>query len=107
MGLFKTNSDWIHPTRIIDSYEIIYVLEVSFDIIEEDISYHLEPHNLLILSPHIQHRGFKKTNQPINFFWLHFYCENFNSLELQKLYADQVFKNEMLIFSRFVNLFKF
>ena len=103
MGLFKTNSDWIHPTRIIDSYEIIYVLEGTFDMIEADVQYHLEPHNLFFLAPHIQHRGLIKTNHPITFFWLHFYCENFNSLNLQKLYTDQVFKNEMYIFQELMS----
>jgi YesN/AraC family two-component response regulator len=98
MGLFKTTSDWIHPTRIIDSYEIIYVLSGSFDIMENNVSYHLEPNSLLFLDPHIQHRGVKMSTQPINFFWVHFYCDNFHSLGLKKIYSNQALKNEMYIF---------
>lgn len=103
MGLFKTRGDWIHPTRIIDSYEIIYVLDGSFDIIEDNVQYHLEPYNLLFLHPHVQHRGFQKTEHPINFFWLHFYCDNFPSLNLQKIYSNPVLKNEMYIFREIMN----
>ena len=71
--------------------------------VEDGTLYHLEPNNLLFLHPDVQHRGLKKTSTPIHFFWLHFYCDNFSSLNLKKIYSNPILKNEMYIFREIMN----
>ena len=45
VGEFYSDRSWIHPERIIDSYEIILVLEGTVHIQEEDKKYTLNKNN--------------------------------------------------------------
>lgn len=88
MGLFSTSEPWIHPKRIIDSYEIIFCVDGSFHMVEENTYYHIEPQTAFFLLPNKLHSGFRKTSSPIKFYWLHFYCSNFEKLNLKKIYTS-------------------
>ena len=72
MGEFRTDNDWIHGSRIIDSYELIAVLDGVVHIQEEDISYSLGKGDMIILEPGKPHRGFRVSSPPTAFYWLHF-----------------------------------
>ncbi len=87
MGLFDTDKPWTHPKRIIDSYELIYCLEGSFYIIENNNTYLIKEGTLLFLYPDLQHVGFRQTTTPTKFYWLHFHCNGFEKLRLQKKYS--------------------
>ncbi len=104
MGMFSTESTWIHPKRVIDSYEMIYCLEGSFYIKEGDIIYYIEPGTLFFLHPNIQHMGYRKTNTRIKFYWLHFHCENFSKLKLNKKYSAKEIRNCEYLFQEINNL---
>lgn len=71
-GEFHSNGEWIHPERIINSYELLFVLEGEVCIFEENDEYVLKKNDFLILRPNKKHGGTKKTSAPTSFFWLHF-----------------------------------
>ena len=68
-GLFKTEMEWIHPERIIDSHEIIFVSEGTVYITEEDTEYELHKNDMLFLEAGKKHFGHKETNKPVSFYW--------------------------------------
>lgn len=71
-GKFISNGEWIHPDRIIDSYEIIFVTKGEVYINENSTEYYLRPDEMLILQPNLRHFGYK-TSTNTEFFWLHWY----------------------------------
>lgn len=81
-GKFYTNDNWVHPNRIINSYEIILVEEGTVYIQEDSISYTLKPGDLLILSPKKNHFGTLETNIKISFYWVHFTVSDYSLLNL-------------------------
>ena len=98
MGLFSTKDAWIHPTRMIDTYELIYVLKGDFYMQEGDKTYHLQPNKIFFLSPNVRHGGVEKTQGEVKFYWLHFYCDRFEELGLEKLSSDEVVEREQSVF---------
>lgn len=70
-GEFVSRGEWIHPRRIIGSYEIIAVLAGKVYLKEGADSYVLEKNHILLLSPNVEHEG-TRTSRDVSFFWLHF-----------------------------------
>lgn len=75
-GKFKSKGVWIHPRRIIDTYEIIFMLEGSAYITEENKEYILKKNDILLLEPGKEHFGFKESDEFVSFFWIHYITEN-------------------------------
>ena len=98
MGLFSTQEQWIHPTRVINSYELIFVLKGEFDMKESDKIYNLRPQTLFVLEPDLKHCGVKKTDGQVKFYWLHFYCNGFEKLGLKKIYQNAAHEKESYLF---------
>ncbi len=98
MGLFVTEQPWTHPTRMIDSYELIYVLNGNFHMKEGDITYYLQPKTALFLSPNTLHGGIAKSIGEVKFYWLHFYCNDPKSLGLPKLFTNNELDNNQYLF---------
>jgi AraC-like DNA-binding protein len=71
-GKFISNGEWIHPNRIIDSNEIIFVTKGEVYINENGTEYHINPDEILILQPNLRHFGYKVSTNT-EFFWLHWY----------------------------------
>lgn len=70
---FSQENDWIHPERIIDSYEIIFVISGKFIIQEAKNIYELHAGDLLILDKNTPHRGLDTAPAlPVSFYWGHF-----------------------------------
>ena len=88
MGLFTTSSPWIHPAAKEETYEIIYVSEGEVHIKEGKRKITLNKGDLVILKPHILHKGFKKSTGSTSFYWVHFYVKN----ESDIFKADDIFK---------------
>ena len=78
-GKFTSRSEWIHPDRVINSYEIIMVIEGEVNINEEGKDYYLKKNDILILEPNLRHMGFKKSLDT-SFYWMHYVCDK-NLLE--------------------------
>ncbi len=76
-GRFFSEEEWIHPKRVIESYEIIYVVEGCVYIQEEEERFILKKGEILILQPNKTHFGYQKSVGKTSFYWLHFLdCES-------------------------------
>jgi AraC-like DNA-binding protein len=71
-GLFVSPGFGIHPERVIDSYELIFVTQSHLDLFEGDRSFHLEGGQALLLSPGVRHGGLLPYAADVNFYWVHF-----------------------------------
>lgn len=71
-GEFHSDGNWIHPTRTIGSFELILVLEGTVHIRENDRLYCLEPGEILVLQPQLEHGGTRAIETPVAFYWYHF-----------------------------------
>jgi len=82
-GLFFTEEEWIHPQRMIDSYEIIYVVAGIVALQEDDRQYILNKGDLFLLRPEHLHRGWQTSRGKTSFYWHHFVTNDFESLHIQ------------------------
>ena len=71
-GLFVSEGNWIHPTRRIDTTEIIVVKNGQFDLKEDETIYKLKKGDVLQLTRGLLHGGTATCSEPISFFWFHF-----------------------------------
>ena len=72
IGEFHSAGPWIHPTRTIASYEVILVLEGTVHLREGNTEYALEPNQMLLLEPGVEHGGIREVSEPTAFYWFHF-----------------------------------
>jgi len=70
-GKFVSHGDWIHPDRVINSYELIFVLSGTVYMNENNVQYQLKRNDLLLLEPTLHHFGYEKSSNT-SFFWVHF-----------------------------------
>lgn len=85
MGLFDSETEWIHPTISVQTYEIIFVVEGEVNLFEDTENYSLTKGDMIILSPNTVHGGSKKSYGHTSFYWLHFTCSNIEKIFSQKL----------------------
>lgn len=76
----------IHPNRIMDVHDFLYILDGEWEIFEEDKAYHLSKDDLLILSAGRHHYGLSPCNPGNRHMYLHvlptsFEAGNQNSME--------------------------
>ena len=72
IGEFQSDGVWIHPTRRIDSYEMIFVIDGTVFIEEDGAEYELNTNDVLILEPGRLHGGTSESTSPTSFYWFHF-----------------------------------
>lgn len=77
-GLFISRGAVMHPTRIINSHELIFVKEGVLDMWEDDQVFHLEAGQTLHLWPGRQHGSTKPMPPNLKFYWIHFEVEERN-----------------------------
>lgn len=82
-GLFVTDDEWIHPTRIIDTYEILLVIHGEVYLYEADAEYHLRPGDLILLNPGVEHGGYRASTGHTSFYWGHFSADCLECLGLR------------------------
>src|SRR5260221_1614376 len=75
-GLFISRGGAMHPTRIIQSHELIFVKQGELDMWENDQVFHLEAGHTLHLWPNRQHGGTKPMALGLKFYSIHFDLEN-------------------------------
>jgi AraC-like DNA-binding protein len=75
-GLFISRGSAMHPTRVIDSHELIFVKQGELDMWEENQVFHLEAGDTLHLWPGRQHGSTKPMPLGLKFYWIHFEIEN-------------------------------
>ena len=71
-GLFQSSETWIHPTRVIDTHEIVLVTTGTVRLFEEDARWALHAGELIVLRPGRKHGGFQESHGETGFYWIHF-----------------------------------
>lgn len=71
-GLFISRGDAMHPTRTLDSHELILVTQDELELWENDRSFLLAPGDVLHLWPGRQHGSVKPMPAALRFYWIHF-----------------------------------
>ncbi len=71
-GLFVSSGKGIHPTRMIDSYEIIFTVSGTLGIYEEGQKFDVGPNEVLILEANKKHGGTRPYKDDLSFYWIHF-----------------------------------
>lgn len=89
IGEFRSKGTWIHPDRVIASYELIFVLQGTLYITEEDTAYEVEENEMIILEPGKRHFGTRETEEFMSFYWFHFNTDL--PVEAKKIVPDDVY----------------
>lgn len=71
-GRLITRDAWIHQSRIINSHEIMVILNGEVHIAVGDDEYTLVAGNVLHIAPGIPHRGTKVSEDKVSFYWIHY-----------------------------------
>ncbi|MEO8396882.1 MAG: AraC family transcriptional regulator [Chloroflexota bacterium] len=74
-GLFISRGAAMHPTRVIESHELIFVKQGELDMWEDGQAFHLEPGQTLHLWPGREHGSTKPMPLGLKFYWIHFEVE--------------------------------
>ncbi len=74
-GQFVTEDEWIHPTRVIDTYEVMLVTQGEVYLREETEHYCLRAGDLMLLKPFVEHGGTRVSRGRTSFFWGHFFTD--------------------------------
>jgi AraC-like DNA-binding protein len=74
-GLFISRGSAMHPTRVIDNHELIFVKQGELDFWEEDQQFHLEGGQTLHLWPGRKHGSSIPMPAGLRFYWIHFTIE--------------------------------
>ena len=75
-GLLISRGQGIHPTRIIESHELILVKSGILELWEEDQNFVLEAGQTLHLFPSRRHGGTGTFPKGLEFYWIHFEIHN-------------------------------
>lgn len=71
-GLFLSRGQSRHPTRIIDSHELIFVRSGRLGMFEENEKFDLRPGQTLLLRAGHRHGGTADYPPDLSFYWVHF-----------------------------------
>ena len=83
-GLFDTDDEWIHPTRVESTWELICVVEGAVRLREEQERYELAKGDAILLKPGAEHAGYAVSEGRTSFFWLHFICGDVGALGIEE-----------------------
>ena len=75
-GRFISRGKGEHPTRTIESDELIFVIQGELDMFESDRQFHVHAGEWLILHRRRRHGGSSRYPKNLSFFWLHFYDQD-------------------------------
>jgi AraC-like DNA-binding protein len=71
-GLFVSRGTGVHPSRVIQSYELIYVRQGSLNLHEEGQQFEVGAGETLLLWPGRLHGGTSPFAPDLQFYWVHF-----------------------------------
>ena len=71
-GLFVSPGYGTHDTRIVDSYELLFVVSGTLKMFEESEQFAVQANQTLILCPGLKHGGAAPYQPDLNFYWVHF-----------------------------------
>ncbi len=97
-GVFRGNKPWIHDRRVIDSYEIIFMLDGEAFIREEETEYSLAKGDILLLHPERLHEGTRLSDPAPTFYWMHFWVSDPDIIRFQHLNIDDTVQADNITF---------
>ena len=101
-GKYISRGKWKHPDRIIDSYELIFVIKGKVFINEDGIEYELCENDILFLEPGVRHYGFKESSDT-SFYWLHWsnyeHLPQYKKQKIENTYNLSLLFNQLLHYS--------
>ena len=90
-----TNDDlFLHPRRVMDSYELISVTKGVLHIQSGSRDYPLSPGQFLLLFPGECHFGTEATEGELSFYWMHFYLPANHTSVCEEVQIDSFFHQE-------------
>lgn len=95
IGEFRSDGSWIHPRRVIESFELILVLAGTVHIAEDNTEYSLGRNQLLLLEPGREHYGFRTVSELTMFYWFHFLTDL--RLPLKTYTGEDVYEIKQLL----------
>ncbi len=75
-GLFISRGMGMHPDRIIDSFELIFVRSGTLSISENEVDLSTPAGETLVLWPGRRHRGTETYRKGLQYYWIHFRLRN-------------------------------
>lgn len=78
-GVFISRGQGLHPARVTDSFELIFVKEGVLSIQEAGHNFEIQGGDALILWPGRSHGGTAPYLPDLTFYWLHFRLTNFDA----------------------------
>ena len=91
-GLFRSVGEWSHPERVIDTFELIFVLRGEVHICENETEYALSENSALLLLPNVPHKGTKNVTG-VSFYWMHFRCYEIPDFKNTVIEDSELIKN--------------
>ncbi|MCA9915099.1 MAG: AraC family ligand binding domain-containing protein, partial [Anaerolineae bacterium] len=77
-GLFISRGNAAHPTRIIDSHELLFVTQGRLEIWEDEQEFVVEAGGILRLWPGRRHGSSTPMPPDLRFYWIHYDMEETN-----------------------------
>ena len=96
-GLFETQEEWSHPHRVIDSYEILYVVAGEVYLEEEGERFSLKAGDVYLLRPDCRHGGYRISRGKTSFYWVHFVTDGWPGLETGLLSVPDSYRFSLLL----------
>ena len=96
-GLFETQEEWSHPHRVIDSYEILYVVAGEVYLEEEGERFSLKAGDVYLLRPDCRHGGYRISRGKTSFYWVHFVTDGWPGLGTGLLSVPDSYRFSLLL----------
>lgn len=94
MGCFNGEEDWIHPTRVLTSYVLIFVIKGEVFLREQAEYFHLRAGDAICLRAGCEHAGYQRSDNA-KFYWLHFFAEDYDAIGVYRFRASDVYNYEL------------
>jgi len=94
-GKFVSREEWLHPSRTIDSHELIIMLCGTAHMFVGSAAYDLTAGDVLHLPPGLPHGGTRHSAEPVSFYWIHF-TETTDPLPPRLSHPNQLSSAEIL-----------
>lgn len=75
-GLFISTGHGHHRDRVLDSFELIFVVSGCLELFEEDRIYHVGVNETLLLWPNRHHGPVGSFPENLSFYWVHFFVDH-------------------------------
>ena len=71
-GLLVSRGRGRHPSRVIESHELIYVDSGTLPVQEGGVPHHVSAGETILLHPGVPHGGIADYRPDLRFYWIHF-----------------------------------